>query len=113
MKRLAWTLLCLSASVLPAGPVWAAGPPVQLRFRDVVCYGFPGCPDSYLFLVPTLLVLGLTSKTRNVYALGGAWAASMVVLSIVLAVNPLRTTIYLLAAVAVGLVWLSFGGARR
>lgn len=112
-KRLASVAAATALFLLPAGPLFADGPPVQIHFRDSLCYGFPGCPDSYLFLVPPVIVLMMLKFSRNVYVLAGTWAGSLVVLALLLDVNPIRVSIYLLGAVAVGMVWLAFGGARR
>ena len=115
MRRITGIVMGVVFGLLSSAPVLAqGGPPVQIHWRDSLCYGFPGCPDSYLFLLPPLAVLGLAmSGRRNVYVLAGAWAGSLIILAIVLQVNPVRVTVYLMAAVAVGLVWLAFGGARR
>ena len=95
------------------------GPPVR-EFGDSLCMGFPGCPDSYLFLFPTLAVLGVAGlswrgrrRVPSVYVLLGVWLFSMIGASVLLDANPLRAAVYVIVSIMVGVVWLAFGGARR
>ena len=89
------------------------GPPQQRHLRDRLCYGFPGCPDSFLFLAPALAVVMAIGKTRSVYALAGIYGGVFVAAAVFLEVSVLRVIIYFMVAFAVGLVWLAFGGSRR
>ena len=96
-----------TASVSPAGP------PQQRHLRDRLCYGFPGCPDSFLFLAPALAVVMAIGKTRSIYALAGIYGGVFIAAAVFLEVSVLRVIIYFMVAIAVGLVWLAFGGSRR
>ena len=89
------------------------GPPQQRHLRDRLCYGFPGCPDSFLFLAPALAVVMAIGKTRSVYALAGIYGGVFIAAAVFLEVSLLRVIIYFMVAIAVGLVWLAFGGSRR
>lgn len=100
-------------------PAALPGPPVR-GFGDSLCMGFPGCPDSYLFLFPTLAVMGVAGlswrgrrRVPNVYVLLGVWLFSMAGSGVLLDANPLRAAVYVIVSIMVGVVWLAFGGARR
>ena len=101
------TTTSVSPSVSPGGP------PQQRHWRDKLCYGFPGCPDTFLFLAPALAVMFVVRQVRSIYALAGVFALVFVGTAVFLEVSVLRVIIYFMVAMAVGLVWLAFGGARR
>ena len=94
-------------------PSLATGsPPQQVHWRDRLCYGFPGCPDSYLFLVPTLvgLVVGGAQSTRKKKGVDATWLAAAVLASfigtaVLMQISPLKVIIYLLVPLAVGVFW--------
>ena len=97
------------------------GPPVRSA-RSMLCMGFPGCPDSYLFLFPTLAVAGASTaswKFRNrrklpsVYALIGLWGGSVLVTAVLVKADPLLAGVFIIVPVFVGVIWLALGGARR
>ncbi len=99
------------------------GPPTR-SFGAMLCMGFPGCPDSYLFLFPTLAVLGVSGlswkmsrkgrgRLPNVYALLGVWGGSVLFTAVLVKANPLLAVAFIIVPVMVGVVWLAFGGARR
>ena len=96
-----------------AKPTTLPGPPQQRHWRDKLCYGFPGCPDSFLFLIPVLVVGVALRQVRSVYALAGIFLLVFIVTAVLLDVNILRVIIYISVAVAVGVVWLVFGGLKR
>ena len=109
----------VTVNVISYAPPDLPGPPV-MDFGDSLCMGFPGCPDSYLFLFPTLAVLGVAGlswrgrrRVPSVYVLLGVWLFSMVGSSVLLDANPLRAAVYVIVSIMVGVVWLAFGGARR
>ena len=109
----------VTVNVISYAPPDLPGPPV-MDFGDSLCMGFPGCPDSYLFLFPTLAVLGVAGlswrgrrRVPSVYVLLGVWLFSMIGSSVLLDANPLRAAVYVIVSVMVGVVWLAFGGARR
>ena len=100
----------VAPSVLPQQST--GSPPMQEHWRDRLCYGFPGCPDSYLFLVPTLvglLVGGAHSagkkKRVDTTWLAAAVLASFVGTAVLMQISPLKVIIYLLVPLAVGLFW--------
>ena len=95
------------------------GPPTR-SFGAMLCMGFPGCPDSYLFLFPTLAVLGVSGlswkgrrRLPNVYALLGVWGGSVLFTAVLVDANPLLAVAFIIVPVMVGVVWLAFGGAKR
>ena len=100
----------LTLAVKPAGrgATGTDGPPQQVHWRDRLCYGFPGCPDSFLFMVPALVAMMTMTRTRHIAWLGGVFSLAFVVTAVVLDVNTLRVIIYIVVAVSVGLIWFSF-----
>ena len=111
--------ISVTVNVISYVPPDLPGPPVR-EFGDSLCMGFPGCPDSYLFLFPTLAVLGVAGlswrgrrRVPSVYVLLGVWLFSMIGSSVLLDANPLRAAVYVIVSIMVGVVWLAFGGARR
>ena len=104
-------------------PQPTGSPPQQIHWRDRFCYGFPGCPDSYLFLVPTLVGLFVGAGQRmQGQKVGGkrqggknkqvesTWLAASVLAAfigtaVVMQINPLKVVIYLLVPLAVGVTW--------
>ena len=95
------------------------GPPTR-SFGAMLCMGFPGCPDSYLFLFPALAVLGVSGlswkgrrRLPNVYALLGVWGGSVLFTAVLVDANPLLAVAFIIVPVMVGVVWLAFGGAKR
>ena len=95
------------------------GPPTR-SFGAMLCMGFPGCPDSYLFLFPALAVLGVSGlswkgrrRLPNVYGLLGVWGGSVLFTAVLVDANPLLAVAFIIVPVMVGVVWLAFGGAKR
>ena len=88
-------------------------PPQQVYWRDRLCYGFPGCPDSYLFLVPALvgvLVGGTKKDKKNPKKVDRGWlifgvVASFIFTAVLMQISPLKVIIYLLVPLAVGVFW--------
>ena len=99
-----------------AGPEPPHDPPVPTKLTDFICIGnFPGCPDTFMFLVPTALVgyMGFQNKRKGikkVEVMGAVWVVCFMVLAISFQIPALRIIAYLIAAVAVGLVYM---GIRR
>ena len=94
--------------------------PPTMQLNNMLCMGFPGCPDSFVFLFPALAVLGVAGtwwkaqrKPPNVYVLFGVWSVSVVATTILVEANPLLALAYILVPAFFGLVWLAFGGVRR
>ena len=88
-------------------------PPILTKLRDLICLGgFPGCPDSFVFLLPTILLGGIllrkeTRKMRRVEVLGGIWITAFLVLGISLGMDTLRLIGFCIVAVAVGMVFMA------
>ena len=91
-------------------------PPVPTSLSAFICIGgFPGCPDTFVFLLPTLLVgyMAVQKKRqqlKRVEVMGGVWVVCFLVLAIGTQIPVLRIIAYFMAAVAVGLVYM---GVRR
>ena len=96
------------AIVLAVPSSAAAQAPQQVHWRDRLCYGFPGCPDSFLFLVPVLVMMMAATTIRSIYALGGLMVLSFIVTAVVLDVGTLRVVIFIIVGLAVGLAWMAF-----
>ena len=96
-----------SGPISPAfmGQQSTGSPPQQVHWRDRLCYGFPGCPDSYLFLVPALVgvLVGGSKKDRGwlVFSVAG----SFILTAVLMQINPLKVVIYLMVPLAVGVFW--------
>ena len=88
-------------------------PPRQRHWRDKLCYGFPGCPDSFLFLIPALAMALAFGKTRSIYGLAGVFVLVFILTAVILQVNMLRVIIYIAVAIFAGVIWLAFGGLKR
>ena len=91
-------------------------PPVPSTLRQYICTGnFPGCPDTFVFLLPTLLAGYMAFQKqrkwmKRVEVIGGVWVACFLILAVGTGVPVLRIIGYFMAAVAVGLVYM---GVRR
>ena len=104
-------------------------PPQQIHWRDRLCYGFPGCPDSYVFLVPVIVGVMVGGAQRA--AAGGGQqgrgrqqqkasdkvftspaflvtciVASFIGTAVLMQISPLKMFVYFLVPIAVGMVWL-------
>ena len=99
--------------------------PEQIHWRDKFCLegGFPGCPDSYVFLVPTVVGLMVGGAQRAAkqnpgrgrrrqqnsnhepVLLGVAIVASFVFTGIVMGVNPLKMVLYFMVPLAITVLW--------
>ena len=101
-------LVVVMAIVLAVPSSAAAQAPQQVHWRDRLCYGFPGCPDTFLFLVPVLVMMMAATTVRSIYALGGLMVLSFIVTAVVLDVGTLRVVIFIIVGLAVGLAWLAF-----
>ena len=104
-----------SGPISPAfmGQQSTGSPPQQLHWRDRLCYGFPGCPDSYLFLVPTLvgvLVGGSKKDRKDPKKVDRGWlvfsvAGSFILTAVLMQISPLKVVIYLMVPLSVAVFW--------
>ena len=97
-----------------AGGRGTGTPPVIGSLRTLICLGgFPGCPDTFVFLIPTVLLGAILVKAerrrgiRRVEVLGAIWVGSFLVLGIVLGMDTLRLVGFCTVAVAVGFVFMA------
>ena len=97
-----------------AGGRGTGTPPVINSIRTLICLGgFPGCPDTFVFLIPTVLLGAILVKAerrrgiRRVEVLGAIWVGSFLTLGIVLGMDTLRLVGFCTVAVAVGFVFMA------
>ena len=90
-------------------------PPQFTDWRDFLCLGgFPGCPDTYVFLLPTLLAAAMVFKgsqwskeLKRVEVVGGAWLVAFVAMGLVMHMEPVRLIGFIVVSLAAGMVFLA------
>ena len=114
----------VTVSVIAYAPPDLDGPPWR-PLNSMLCMGFPGCPNSYVFLFPALAVMGVSGAAwklsgkklsdwrPNVYVVLGVWSGAVILTTILVKADYLVALAFLMIPLMIGIIWLTFGGARR